>query len=171
MRRILLYGVTGSGKSTLAAQLAERTGLPWHHVDDLTWAPGWVQVPDDEQRRRIEAIVAGDAWILDTAYSRWLDVVLPRVELIVGLDLPRRVSLWRLLLRTVDRAWTKRPVCNGNVETWRKVFSTDSILVWHFRSFAGKQRRFEEWERDGRPLVRLRSAAEVERWLGRDTAA
>ena len=164
-QRILLYGVTGSGKSTLAARLSERTGIPWHHVDDLTWDPGWVQVPDDEQRRRIEVIVAGDRWILDTAYSRWIDAVLPRVELIVGLDLPRRVSLARLVVRTIDRAWTKRPVCNGNVETWRRVVSRDSIIAWHFRSFAPKQRRFDEWERDGRPFVRLRSARDVERWL------
>jgi adenylate kinase family enzyme len=51
-----VYGVTGSGKTTLAAQIAERTGLPWHSVDDLTWEPGWVEVPVQEQRRRIEAI-------------------------------------------------------------------------------------------------------------------
>jgi catechol 2,3-dioxygenase-like lactoylglutathione lyase family enzyme len=34
--RVLVYGDTGSGKSTLAAQIAERTGLPWHSVDDVS---------------------------------------------------------------------------------------------------------------------------------------
>lgn len=160
-QRILVYGVTGSGKSTVAAQI----GLPYHSVDDLTWGPGWVQVPDDEQRRRIEAIVAGDTWVLDTAYSRWIDVVLPRVDLIVALDLPRHVSLTRLLRRTLHRAWTRQPVCNGNVETWRNLVSRNGIIAWHFRSFAGKRRRIEQWEREGRPMVRLRSAGEVERWL------
>jgi ATPase family associated with various cellular activities (AAA) len=51
--RVLIYGVTGSGKTTLAQRVAERTGLPFHSVDDLTWEPGWVEVPADEQRRRI----------------------------------------------------------------------------------------------------------------------
>jgi adenylate kinase family enzyme len=63
--RILVYGVTGSGKTTLARQVGERTGLPWHPVDDLTWQPGWVAVPDQEQRRRIAAICAGERWVLD----------------------------------------------------------------------------------------------------------
>jgi hypothetical protein len=56
------YGVTGSGKTTLAAQIAERTGLPWHSVDDLTWEPDWVGVPFDEQRMRIEGICSDDRW-------------------------------------------------------------------------------------------------------------
>jgi adenylate kinase family enzyme len=58
-RRVLIYGVTGSGKTTLAASLAAATGIEWHSVDDLTWKPGWVEVPLDEQRRRIEKICAG----------------------------------------------------------------------------------------------------------------
>ncbi len=71
-----MYGVTGSGKTTMARQIAARTGLPWHEVDNLTWEPGWVTVPADEQRRRIAAICAGERWILDTAYGSWIEVPL-----------------------------------------------------------------------------------------------
>ena len=67
--RIAVYGVTGSGKTRAAADIGAVTGLPWHAVDDLTWEPGWVEVPTDEQRRRIERICRGDAWILDSIYS------------------------------------------------------------------------------------------------------
>jgi adenylate kinase family enzyme len=75
-----VYGVTGSGKSGLAARVSSATGLPWTHVDDLTWEPGWVAVPEGEQRRRFEAICDADSWVLDTAYSAWLDVPLARWE-------------------------------------------------------------------------------------------
>ena len=52
-----------------------------------------MQVPEDEQRRRIEAICAGERWVLDTAYGAWVDVPLARAELIVALDFPRWLSL------------------------------------------------------------------------------
>lgn len=45
--RILVYGVTGSGKTSLAKRISAATGIPWHAVDELTWEPGWIQVPED----------------------------------------------------------------------------------------------------------------------------
>jgi adenylate kinase family enzyme len=151
----------------MARQLAEQTGLPWHSVDDLTWEPGWVSVPADEQRRRIAAICAGERWILDTAYSSWIEVVLDRVQLIVALDYPRWRSLGRLVRRTLLRSLNHRPVCNGNTESFRQTFSRDSIIVWHFKSFARKRARMRAWAADasGPEVVRLTSPAVTRSWL------
>jgi adenylate kinase family enzyme len=166
-RRILVYGVTGAGKTTLAARLSEVTGLTWHSVDDLTWQPGWVEVPAGEQRRRIRAICAGPEWILDTAYGAWLDEPLQRVELIVALDYPRWFSLQRLVRRTVARVVDGRLVCNGNRETLRLLVSRDSILAWHFRSYRHKRERIRSWSSDpaAPPVHRLTSARQTDRWL------
>jgi adenylate kinase family enzyme len=172
-RRILVYGVTGSGKSTLAAELGRITGLPVHLVDDeIGWMPGWVEVGADEQRRRAAALAEHSEWILDSAYGRWRDLVLPRAELIVGLDYPRWLSLSRLLRRTVRRARDKQVVCNGNVETWRQAFSKESILVWHFRSFGRKRACMRAWAADPpADVVLLRSPREADRWLAGLTRA
>jgi adenylate kinase family enzyme len=165
--RMLIYGVTGSGKSTLARRVAEQTGLPWHSVDDLTWEPGWVAVSPEEQRRRIAAICAGERWILDSGYSSWMDVVLARVELIVALDYPRWRSLARLTRRTLGRAIRRQTVCNGNTESFRQTLGRDSIIVWHFRSFARKRARMRAWAADlsAPEVILLRSAAGTRRWL------
>jgi adenylate kinase family enzyme len=165
--RILVYGVTGSGKSTLASEIADRTGQPLYLVDELTWLPGWISVPDEEQRRRVEAICSGDRWVLDTAYGKWLDAPMSRVELIVGLDYPRWVSLSRLVRRSLARTLTRRTVCNGNVETFRKLLSSDSIILWHFRSFQRKRTRIRAWESDAAAprVVRLNTPRMTRRWL------
>ncbi|MDQ6938074.1 MAG: adenylate kinase [Actinomycetota bacterium] len=165
--RILIYGVTGSGKTTLAERIADRTGLPWHSVDELTWEPDWTPIAAHEQRRRISLLCAQPRWILDTAYGPWLDVPLGRAELIVALDYPRWLSLARLLRRTTLRTLDQRPICNGNTETLGQVFSRESIVVWHFRSFARKRARIRAWATDpsGPALVRLTSPRATSRWL------
>jgi len=168
-QRILVYGVTGSGKTSLAQRISARTGIPWHSVDDLTYEPGadWVNVSDEEQRRRIEAICAAEQWVLDTAYSSWLDIPLARAELVVGLDFPRFVSLFRLTRRTIARSLDGRRVCNGNRESFRHALSRDSIILWHFKSFSSKRRRIRAWasDRAAPEVVRLTSPRQVEDWL------
>ena len=155
-RRILVYGVTGSGKSTAAQRIAAQTWLPLTLADELTWAPGWVPVAEDEQRRRIAAVVAHDRWVLDTAYGAWLDVVLPRVDLVVGLDYPRWFSLQRVFRRSVMRAIDKRLICNGNTESFRRMLGRESMISWHFRSFGRKRRRMRTWAAAAEgPAVRL----------------
>ncbi len=165
--RVLIYGVTGSGKTTLARQLADRTGLPLHIVDDLTWEPGWTAVAPDEQRRQITAICAADQWILDSAYTAWLDVVLARTDLIVALDYSRWRSLGRLARRTLMRALDRREICNGNTESFRQAFSRDSIVLWHFRSFARKRDRMRALAADptAPDVILLKSPAATRRWL------
>lgn len=166
-RRILIYGVTGSGKSTLAVRLSRITGISGIAVDELTWQQDWVPVPADLQRQRIAQVCAQDSWILDHGYGAWLDLVLPRAELIVALDYPRWRSFWRLLRRTTGRVLRRTPACNGNVETLRRAIGPDSILRWHFRSFASKRERISRWSSDPESpeLLRLRSPDQTRRWL------
>jgi adenylate kinase family enzyme len=166
-RRVMLYGVTGSGKTTAAARISEATGIPWTQVDELTWEPGWVQTPLEEQRRRMTEVCDADTWVIDTAYGQWIDVPLARVELVVALDYPRWLSLQRLLRRTLARVVDKRPVCNGNTETWRGMVDDDSIIRWHFRSFRSKHDRVVAWENDPTAprVLRFTRPRDLERWI------
>lgn len=166
-RRLLLIGVTGSGKTTLARALEGRCGIPAVDVDAMAWRPGWVKTPDEELAAAAARVAAGEAWVMDSAWTAIRPVVLPRAELVVALDLPRWLSLARLLRRTATRALTREPLCGDNVESVRNVFSRDSIIAWHFRSFAAKRAQMLAWEADPDvpPVLRLRTAAEVDQWL------
>lgn len=139
--RVLFYGVTGSGKSSAARAYAKATGLPEFSVDDcIGWLPGWEQRDAAGQRALGAAIVAQDRWVLDSAYGGWRDLVLARAELVVALDYPRWLSLSRLVRRTARRIVTGQVVCNGNRETFARVLAKDSVIRWHFQSFARKRR-------------------------------
>jgi adenylate kinase family enzyme len=136
-------------------------------VDELTWEPSWTEVPLEIQGERIKAICAKDEWILDTAYAKWIDIPMARVQLIVCLDYSRWVSLSRLLRRCVARVVDKKPVCNGNFETLRNAFSRNSIIGWHFKSFGRKRGRMRKWETqdEGPQILRFSKPSDAEAWL------
>ena len=166
--RVLFYGVTGSGKSSAARAYAQATGLPEFSADDdIGWLPGWQQRTVEEQRDLAAAIADQGRWVLDSAYGVWRDVVLPRAELVVGLDYPRWLSLARLVRRSLRRALTREPVCNGNYETVARLFIDDSIIRWHFRSFTRKRQVMRGLQADPAmpPAILFRHPRELEKWL------
>ncbi|MFX0537823.1 adenylate kinase [Ornithinimicrobium sp. Y1847] len=167
-QRILFYGVTGSGKSTAATRAGKVLGLPVHLVDDeIGWLPGWQERDRAEQRELATALAAQPAWVLDSAYGHWSDVVLPRAQVMVALDYPRWLSLARLIRRTAHRWVDRTPICNGNIENARQIFSKDSILIWHFRSYRKKTDRIRaaQSQPHGIPVLRLTHPRQLETLL------
>ena len=104
---------------------------------------------------------------MDTTYTSWRDLAVARADVIVALDYPRWLSLSRLIRRTVVRVIDQRTICNGNTETWRQTFSRDSIILWHFRSFADKRAQIRAWVREspGPTVIHLTSPRATSAWL------
>lgn len=172
-RRILVYGVTGSGKSTMARILGELTGLPVTSVDDITWNPGWVPMPVEDQIAHFDALTRTDAWVLDSAYGHWRDLVIERADLVVALDYPRLTSMARLLRRTAARIIDGEEVCDGNRETLRgAVLERDSLFVWQFTSFRRKRKEMRAWENaaSGPAVIRLRRPRHARAFIEAETA-
>ncbi len=171
--RVLFYGVTGSGKSSAARAFAQAVGLPEFSADDdIGWLPGWQQRTVEDQRAIAAGIAARDSWVLDSAYGVWRDVVLPRAELVVGLDYPRWLSLARLVRRSLRRALTREPVCNGNHETLARLFIEDSIIRWHFRSFTRKRQVMRGLQAypGMPPAILFRHPRQLDAWLAQLSA-
>ena len=78
MRKIAVTAsASGSGKSTIGRALAERLGVPYVELDALVHGPNWTETPDDELRRILEPILAGEGWVIDGGYRRKIgDLVL-----------------------------------------------------------------------------------------------
>jgi adenylate kinase family enzyme len=167
VRRVaILSSASGNGKTTVGRALAANLGVPFHELDALHHGPNWTEATPEELRARVEPIVAEEAWVIDGAYRGKLgDLVLESADLVVWLDLPVRVWLPRLLRRTVVRIATRQELWNGNREELRyALHPRNSVVVYALR---GYRRRRNSYERELArfPLVRLRSQAEVDRFL------
>jgi len=166
---VLFYGVTGSGKSSAAHRYAQARSLPEFSADDdIGWLPGWKPREIEEERAIAAGIAAQDCWVLDSVYSRWSDLVLPRAQVIVALDYPRWISLFRLLRRTARRILTQESICNGNTESaWKQLFTADSIIRWHFQSFPRKRRAIQTFSGDPTmpPVLVFRHPQDLADWF------
>lgn len=109
MERILILGNSGSGKSTLARRMGEILAIPPTHIDRLHWRPGWTEAPEAEREGRLDAIMAGDRWIIDGNYSATLGARLRRCDTVVLLDVPRLVCLVRIVGRWAAYRGRTRP--------------------------------------------------------------
>jgi adenylate kinase family enzyme len=148
-RRIVIWGVTGSGKTTLAHQLGEMLGLPVVQLDAIRHRNGWDSTDWPEFRAELTETLEGysGGWVLEGSYSRIMDVYLSRLDTMVWLHLPWRVSFWRLLQRTVARAWDQKPLYNpeGPTESWRlSFFDRRSILWWSISTHRSSTRSRRE---------------------------
>jgi adenylate kinase family enzyme len=167
-RRIWVVGSCGSGKTTVARRVGASLGIATAHVDDYIWLPGWKLREREEMLALIEERLAGEEWVMEGNLGRdavRLWSIADRADLIVWLDLPLRLTLWRLAQRCVRRALLKQECCNGNRESLRQsFFSSNSILLYAWLT-RHKRRVIYAHMLRSRPHVRLRSREDVRGWL------
>ncbi|WP_264028911.1 AAA family ATPase [Cellulosimicrobium sp. SH8] len=168
-RRIAVAGVSGAGKTTLARRLGARLGVPHTELDALHHGPAWTPRPaflDD-----VRALVAQDAFVTEWQYTTARPLVLARAEVVVWLDLPTRVTMRQVVVRTLRRSVRREVLWNGNVEPplWRTWYRApeENIVRWAWTTRHKYRDLPAEVARDAPDVlvVRLRSRREVERWL------
>jgi len=138
--RVFVVGNSGAGKSTFAKQLAYQLEHVHFELDELYWGPNWT--PNEDFHRRVATAAAGENWVTDGGYSVIRHILWPRLTTVIWLDYPFYIVFWRSLRRALRRAWTQEEMWAGNRESWARLFSRDSILLFAIKTFRGKRRSF-----------------------------
>jgi adenylate kinase family enzyme len=161
----MVIGGPGSGKTTLALELGARLGLPVVHFDTLR-----AQLPlgpdrADILRTAMARHEAADHWVIDGLYLQSLPNRVERADIIVWLDIPLVIRLWRVTVRSF-RFWGRNRPGLPPEATERPGLSFYRFM---FQSARRSERRIRNlaptWSRE--KLVHLTSAAEVRAWLDR----
>jgi adenylate kinase family enzyme len=87
--------------------------------------------------------------VIDGNYGRTgiQDLIWGRADTVIWLDLPRTVTMLRLLSRSVRRAITNEELWNGNTEQWSNFFSTDAdrnIFLWTWQRYGSTAERYRQ---------------------------
>ena len=165
--KIAILGTCGSGKTTLARRLSRELSIPHVEFDALHWEPNWKEVDDDLFYERVQKAIAGEKWVTDGNYSHVShDLIWPRADVVVWLDYPLPIILFRLLKRVSHRAFSKEVLWGGCQENLRMQFlSKNSIFVWAFKSY-WKRRRIYPYLLSKFPnlkLIRVRKPKHLEK--------
>ena len=167
MRKVAVTAsASGSGKSTVGRALAERLGVPYVELDALVHGPNWTETPNDELRRILEPVLAGEGWVIDGGYRRKIgDLVLAQADVVVWIDLPIHVWFPRLIRRTVRRWRRHEELWNGNRESVRDAIGgKDALIPYAVRMHFSRRRRYPT-QLARFAVVRLRTQAEVDEFV------
>lgn len=174
--RIQIIGPSCAGKTTLGRMLGARLGLPHTDIDDLWWSPGWVECGHDTLRERLAPLAASPGWVISGNYFASTEAVLrPRVQWLIALDFPLGLVTARALRRTLARALTGEPCCNGNREQLHRLFHRDGVIRYTWRHWARRHAYYQTLADDpalaGARVTLLSGPAELEALLATLPAA
>lgn len=136
-----MLGVSaGVGKSSFARKLAEKSAIPFYHLDTCFWKPGWVESSHKEFSEDQQGLVEQDHWIIEGNYSATYEIRRQRADTIIYLELPLAICLYRVVKRRIMYQGKSRPdMAHGCPEKLDKGFLT--FIISTYRARKGKIRK------------------------------
>lgn len=128
VKKIIIIGCAGSGKTTLSKAMGQRFMIPLYHLDYYYWKPGWVESEAELFKKTHQMLIDQPAWIIDGNQMNTLSERMAATEMVIFLDMPTIICLWRIILRWL-RNW------------FRNVKDGQATLTWGLLCYAWRYNR------------------------------
>ena len=102
-KKIAVIGCSGGGKTTFSKKLAEITGLPLYHLDNIYWHPDTSHLERTAFIKKQKEIMKTDRWIIDGNYGGTMKYRIKKCELLYFFDIPTEVCIEGVLNRDRKR--------------------------------------------------------------------
>jgi len=164
MDRVIVIGCSGSGKSTLSQKLHRILQLPIIHLDRYYWQANWQATEQKAWDQKVTEFALTDRWIIDGNYSRTLNIRIERADVIVFLDMPRWLCMYRIVKRRIQYHGRTRPDLNKDCA--EKLDIGFLKWVWNYR----KRNRVKTLEKlkqvkEHQNVVIIRNKKQLEEWI------
>ena len=163
--KLWIKGVSCSGKSTLGYKLSKVLDIPLTMLDELYWLPGWQENSIENFTEKVQKILSNENWVIDGNYSKLNKVTKITPDYIIWLDYPFHTIIWRCMKRSFHRIVKQEIVCNGNKETLRAVFSTDSLFLWIIKTYWKRKKDLTDLLKNEKNIIVIRSEKDIEKML------
>jgi adenylate kinase family enzyme len=166
MKRVVIIGNGGAGKSTLARQLGAALHVDVTHLDSVYWKPHWLPMPESEMNAAQKHLVAREGWIIEGQFKHTLDAFLQAADMIIFLDFPLLLCLYRILRRHLRYAGRSRPELG---EEYPEILTLN--FVWRVLKFslyarAEVLKKIDQYAQ-GQKVIILRTPQQVKRFLSK----
>jgi adenylate kinase family enzyme len=167
-KKIAIIGSTASGKSTLANKLSKLYDLPHIELDQILFE-NRKRKTDDEFRDAVRLVVKEPEWICDGVFYNLADIIWPKADIVIWLDLPLKTAYKQVLSRSLGRIIKAQSKPGGQRETLKTAFGRNGIVTKtphiHRKVTANYEELVKQYVSSDN-LVRLKSRKEVSSWVG-----
>jgi adenylate kinase family enzyme len=171
MKKINVIGTSGSGKTTFAKKLSEKLDYPYIEMDAIFWGKDWYWPGDEEFFENLKKHLNVNKWVLDGNYNRTVPIKWKEVDTIIWIDYSFHRTIFQALKRAITRIITKKELWagTGNKETFRKLFSKESIILWTLQTYHKNKEQYSTFSQNTKfkdiEIVRFTSPAECKNYL------
>ncbi|MNV61597.1 topology modulation protein [compost metagenome] len=135
-------------------------------MDTYYWNADWVPKPNEEWNNIVEQFINEEHWIMDGNYSRTMDIRINKADLIIFLDMPRLLCIYRIIKRRIIYHKKSRP--DMNQECPEKLDWDFVKWVWNYRK-KGRVNTIKKLEqiKGRKEVVILRTRKEMDEFIGK----